>query len=398
MELLRILIETYHTAEVGTVDVNARLIPGRRSRNTAGAQSYAANLRRAFAVAGDPDVGTDQVTSHDLRASLATDLRRSPEELDEFAQKRHFGHRGEDVHDRHYVLDHPSLAPQLRIADAIDREITERIGDLLLPTAPVKWTRDNAYYEQRHEIDQTLRSYSLLAEEERMTTGQLAERLEVGQTTVRRWLREGKIAEAARIEGDGPAHYLASPDAVRAHLENRASTDRALDVVAVELGMTYHQARRLLLELGYGDQRRADGTFDLSEPVVTAMRRELDRVRALHQRAVKHAEAAKRLGCSRRSVSDKIARGELEVDAETDSSRAQFVTLASIERQLAARADLPERSEEWVALPVAIAVTGLSRFALLSLARGGHLEQQPGRTAVAFSQTSLIRWATGFRL
>jgi integrase/transposase len=397
MQLLRILIETYHTDEHGTVDRSARLVPGRRHRNAAGAQSYATNLKKAFSAVGDPVAGTDRMTSHDLRASLATDLRWSPEDLNEFAQKRFLGHGGQDVHDRYYVLNHPSMAPQLRIAEAIDDEVSEHLGHLRLASKPTKWNRAHAFYEQRHDIDEALRSYGVLHPEEVMTTGQLAEHFEVGQTTVRRWLRDGKVAGAVKIEGDGPVHYQVAPEAVEAHLAAPQFAGRPLDDVAAELGLTYHQARLLLHQLGHEGQRRPDGKYDLSEPVVAAMRREQERVRALHQRAVKHIEAAQRLGCSRRSISDRIARGELEVDPETDSSRAQFVTLASIERQRAVRAQLPCHSDEWVALPVAIAVTGLERSALLTLVRSGHLEQQPGRTAVAFSQASLIRWATGFR-
>jgi integrase len=147
MELIRILIETYHTDEHGTVDRSARLVPGRRNRNAAGAQSYAINLRRAFAAVGDPVAGTDRMSSHDLRASLATDLRWSPEDLNELAQKRFLGHGSQDVHDRHYVLNHPAMAPQLRIAEAIDREVSEHIGNLLLPSKPTRWTQGHVYYD-----------------------------------------------------------------------------------------------------------------------------------------------------------------------------------------------------------------------------------------------------------
>ena len=394
MELLRILIEIFHTDDQGVVDLSARLIPGRRTRNAGGSQAYAANLKGAFAAGGDPSVGTDNVSSHDLRASLATDLRWSPAELSEFAQKRYLGHRGEDVHDRFYVLDHPSMAPQLRIADAIDQEIAEHIGHLLLRYAPMRWTKDNAFYDQRHEIDQALRSYGLLADQDQMTTGQLAEHLEVGQTTVRRWLREGQIEGATRIEGHGPVHYQAAAGAVKAHLEAPAFEGQPLDAVAADLGMTYHQARRLLLDVGHGGERRADGKFDLSDAAVAAMRRERDRVQALHQRAVKHAEAARRLGCSRRSISDRIARGELELDAETDTSGAQFVTLESIE---AVNGRGTATDGDWLSLDDVCSITGFRATELLGLLRAGHLEQRAGRATVAISRRSLVQWATGYR-
>lgn len=221
MDLYRILIEAYHTDEDGIVDVRARLIPGRRSRNAAGAQTYASNLKAAFAAVADPAVDGDHpVTSHQLRASLATDLRWSREELDEITQKRFLGHGSEDVHDRHYVLEHPSMEPQKRVAEAIDQMVIESLGHLRLQCRPTKWAKWHAFYDRRHQIDQMLRSYGLLADnDDQMTTGQLAEQLEVGRTTVRRWLREGQIEGATKVEGQGPVHYRASATAVQAHLE-----------------------------------------------------------------------------------------------------------------------------------------------------------------------------------
>ncbi len=80
-------------------------------------------------------------------------------------------------------------------------------------------------------------------------------------------------------------------------------------------------------------------------------------------------------------------RGDLEVDPETDSSDAVFVTRASLERCV----DSSKRELEQTVLPLAelVRFTGRSRIELLDLVRGGVLDEVPGRGACKLTASSL---------
>jgi hypothetical protein len=88
-------------------------------------------------------------------------------------------------------------------------------------------------------------------------------------------------------------------------------------------------------------------------------------------------------------------RGELEVDSETDSSNAVFVTRKSVEAFRVAHATGPSKrkiDQATVSLADVIRFTGRSRIELLDLVRAGVLEQVPGRQACELTASSLRHW------
>jgi hypothetical protein len=127
------------------------------------------------------------------------------------------------------------------------------------------------------------------------------------------------------------------------------------------------------------------------------LRLEHARVRALHERWVKLAAAARQLNLAVSTVGLMAKRGELDVDPETDSSGARFVTRASVERwRIAHAASSSVRKLDQAAVPLAdvIRFTGRSRNELLDLVRAGILEEVPGRGKCEFTTTSLRTWMT----
>jgi hypothetical protein len=62
-----------------------------------------------------------------------------------------------------------------------------------------------------------------------------------------------------------------------------------------------------------------------------ALRAEHARVRALHRRSMKLPAAARQLKLSFGTVRLLAENGDLELDPETDTSRARFVTRASVQ-------------------------------------------------------------------
>ena len=111
------------------------------------------------------------------------------------------------------------------------------------------------------------------------------------------------------------------------------------------------------------------------------LRAEYARVRALHQRSVKLAAAARWLNLAVGTVGLMVKRGELDGRSRDRHQHARFVTRASVEAWRVARADdAPKRRPEQATVPLADVVrfTGQSQIELLDLVRAGVLEQAPG--------------------
>lgn len=88
-------------------------------------------------------------------------------------------------------------------------------------------------------------------------------------------------------------------------------------------------------------------------------------------------------------------RGDLDIDPETDTSNAVFVTRASVE-EIRMEGDSPRRRLEQATVTLAEVVrfTGRSRIELLDLVRAGVLEEVPGRGPCELTASSLRTWMT----
>lgn len=72
--------------------------------------------------------------------------------------------------------------------------------------------------------------------------------------------------------------------------------------------------------------------YQVTPDAAAALRAEHSRVRALHRRSMKLAAAARQLKVAASTAGSLAKRGDLVVDAETNSSGAIFVTCESVER------------------------------------------------------------------
>jgi hypothetical protein len=149
----------------------------------------------------------------------------------------------------------------------------------------------------------------------------------------------------------------------------------------VELCVRYYElyqtARRLGLEL---QQHPTSRQFDFTSESAQHLRTETARIQALHARAVKIAVAARELDLAVSTIGQMVKRGDL--DPETDSGGARFITRASVEEVRAARLGTPghePRDSATVPLAEVIRFTGRSRTELLDLVHAGILEQASGR-------------------
>ena len=403
MELLRVAIDAFHTDhEIGDADDMARLVPGIRIEDESGQLGFREAFETAAAAEGlGSSVLGFRVSPHLLRKSVATDLAWQPG-IEDAVRRRFMGHRAsDDVYGRVYTLDHPELTPLAEVARLLDEIIRSSIGSLLIPTTRrIRWGVSNRTLARSAHVEATLGSagwtvdpYS--CDDPLCDTQRVASELQVARTTASRWMRDGTLMCVIVKDGGGVGRRWARLSEVWS-LCDRLGDRVLLPDLAEELGVRYHElyrtARRPGLEL---ERHPTSRHFEVPLEAGKLLRKEHARVRALHQRSMKLAAAARQLSLAVSTVGLMAKRGELDVDPETDSSDARFVTRASVEKwRIARAADWPARKPERATVPLAdiIRFTGRSRIELLDLVRAGILEEVPGRGRVELTAASLRSW------
>ena len=404
MELLRVAIEAFHTdPDTGAVDTQARLIPGLQRKSTSGQQGYFHAFENA--VVAEHLSGADlgfSVSSHLLRKSCATDLAWAAG-IEDAVRRRFMGHRaGDDVYGRIYTLDHPDVAPLTKVAEILDHNIAITIGTLLTPTIRhIQWGADNPLIERADHIAATLAAAGWLVDPGKpddplCDAARVADELDIYPTTARRWMRDGTLPAVTLVDARGiPRPYVRLSD-VWAHREQLAGRILLPDL-AEQLGMRYHEAYHALRRLGLAvEQHPSSREYHLTKPAADDIRAEHERIRALHRRSMKLAAAARKLRIALSTAGVLSRTGQLEVDPETDSSGARFVTRASVGRCWIARRARTKHGnpETQTAVPVAEVArfTGRTTREILDLVRAGDLEQLPGRRYCEITASSLQSW------
>jgi integrase len=402
MQALRTLVEAFHTdPDTGTVEVNARLVPGIRAANQAGLMNYQTSLADAAGAEGlsSADLGFP-VTTHLLRKSCATDLAWATG-IEDHVRRRFMGHRaGDDVYGRIYTLDHPDVAPLRQVAQILDANIEKTIGSLLVPTTrKIRWGPDNPLRARADHVDATLAAAGWQVEpgapEDPLCPAErVAAELDIYVTTARRWMADGTLPTIVAPDDTGvPRRWVRLSD-ICAHRERLAGR-LVLPDVAESLGLRYHEAYHLLRRLDLDlVQHPSTGEYELTPEAVGAMRAEAERIRALHRRSVRLAAAARQLRMAASSVALMSRTGELEVDPETDSSGARFVTRASVQRAWMARHERRKPRTAQAAVPAheVARFTGHTTTELVDLVKAGVLQQVPGRGQLLLTAASLRAW------
>ncbi|MBV9659881.1 MAG: site-specific integrase, partial [Acidimicrobiales bacterium] len=402
MTALRTVIDAFHTdPDTGTIDTAGRLVPGIRAANQAGLMNYQTSLADAAAAEGlsSADLGFP-VTTHLLRKSCATDLAWATG-LDDHVRRRFMGHRaGDDVYGRIYTLDHPDVAPLRQVAQILDANIGNTIGSLQVPTTrKIRWGPYNPLRATVDHVDATLAAAGWQVEPgdpaaPLCDTNRVAEELGVHENTARRWMADGTLPTVVAADDTGvPRRWVRLSDA--GEHRHRLAGRRVLPDVAESLGLRYHEAYHLLRQLDLGlEQHPSTGEYQLTQEAVDALRVETERIRALHVRSMKLAAAARQLRMAASTVALLSRTGKLEVDPETDTSAARFVTRRSVQAIWVSRQAKKTRRDPVEAVPVAEVArfTGHSTRELMDLVRAGVLEQVTGRQRAALTADSLRAW------
>jgi integrase len=403
MDLLRIVIEAFHTdPDTGAVDTSARLVPGIHEISRAGQAGYVGALEDATAAEGlgTADLGF-RVSSHLLRKSLATDLAWESG-IEDPIRRRFMGHRaGDDVYGRIYTLDHPEVAPLVKVAAVLDQKIAASIARLVTPTTrKIQWGRDNPLAERDEHIKAVLGAGGWLVDpgdpgDPLCDAQRVADELGIAVMTARRWMAEGVVASMVLPDPRGVPRRFARLSDVWA-TRDRLAERMLLPDLAEQLGLRYHElyhmVRRLDLNLELYPGTRE---YQVTPVAATALRAEHQRIRALHRRSMKLAGAARQMRVAASTAGLLAKRGDLVVDPETDSSGAIFVTRESVERCWVGRATPRQRrAQTQPGVPIAEVTrfTGHSTTEIMDLVRAGALEQVPGRRACQLTPASLRAW------
>jgi integrase len=405
LELLRVAIEAFHTdADTGDARPEARLIPGLRAADQAGQLAFRQAFARATAAEGlgSADLGF-RVTPHLLRKSIATDIAWRAG-IQDGVRRRFMGHRAaDDVYGRIYTLDHPELAPMIGVAQAIDAMIDESIGTLLVPTGRrAHWAHGHPARQRADEVRHVIDAAGWTLEPGDVDnplcdTRRVAGELGVALTTARRWMHDGTVPCVTTSQFGRRQRMVQLRDVWS--LRDRLADRILLPDLAVELGIRYHEIYQLARRMGLDLERHPTSRqFEIPMESAQRLRQEHERVMALHARSMKIAVAARELGLAVSTVGLMAKRRDIDLDSETDSSGARFVTRASVNRYRNQRG-VSSRVQPFIgaAVPLAnvIRFTGRSRTELLDLVRAGILEQVPGRRSCELTAASLQAWMTG---
>lgn len=226
-------------------------------------------------------------------------------------------------------------------------------------------------------------------------TERVASELRIAATTARRWMRDGTLRCVIVRDVNRPPSRRARLSDVWSLRDRMADRVRLPDL-AEQLGARYHELYRMSRRLGMILERHPTSRqFEVPREAAERLRGEHARVRALHERSMKVAAAARRMGLAVSTVTLLAKRGELDTDPESDSSAARFVTRASVERyRIAQVGPSSARTLEQASIPLAEVTrfTGRGRTELLDLVRAGTLEEVPGRGPCQLTSGSVRAW------
>lgn len=405
MAALRVATQAFHTDPAsGVVDLEARLVPW-IARAGGGQAAFRAALDAALHREGF-DLGTSgfEVVTHDLRKSLATDLAWNSE-LDELAKRRVMGHKaGDDVFARVYTLDHPTLAPLVAIAKALETDIVAQVPSLLVPTEQrIPWRTGNPLRERAAHIDAALAEAGWQTEpggEDNpwCDTARVAATLGVAEKTARRWMRDQVVPTVTDKDHFGNPRRrsrLADVEAVRERLAGRV----LLRDVAVELGVGYHRAWRALhrLDLVEMNDGAPSRELILDPEQAAALRGEFERLAALFDRSMRVSAAATTLGVAFSTAQKLVRSGQLVLDDECDTFGAQYVTRSSVEALEASRSGGNHAlgSKDLIDARTVAQLTGLNQRQLSDLAVRGVLVRRDVGRRFHLTAESVERWAAG---
>jgi integrase len=387
--LIRQVIEDFHTDPVsGVIDASARLIPSIRSEG-GGAAGFRSALKKVSRAVAGVDIAEDNlVIPHDMRKGFATDLAWTPG-LEDVVKRRAMGHRGgRDVFDLIYTLDDRLCEAMKPAAAAVEREIADSIGNLIVPTTVRPSYSASADRARLATLDAALeeRGWQVRTCEDGWVEASEAAAILSMTVTATRRLFPDQIP-AVKLEGKWRAR-LGDVEAYRERFDGWWRIEDVCDKV----GATYHEAYAMVKRLNVQTvmdnySRQLLLTGDQAGELIT----EFSRIEDLHLRSMPVAEAASFLGVSHSSMGEWAKSGKIVVDAESDASGKRFVTRVSVQEECDRRG---RKRREIISAGELKEYSGLDDTGTRALVARGVLVRGPRG---GYTTESVIAWMTGYR-
>jgi integrase len=349
MDLIRVVIDVFHTDQDGAVQAEARLIPGLVSPGKSGQSQFRQALKTAAAAEGldltfDKRRSTRQrslqavtPTPHHLRKAFATALEADKARIEDI--RAVLGHlRGEEVIHQHYLLEDLDLKPQRAVAETLSAQIRAELGGrLLVPTrASCTSGRQPALACRAAEIDSALEAVGWLVTEsgpagDRLSVKDAAALRGVSAVQIRDDIRTGKLqgTKAPRVDQNGLRYEVVAADVLAAC---DLTADRlGMRELALELGVPYDRVRQYIRRSpDLKCEPLGDRDYHVPDDVAAQVRAYFLEQEALEARAVRLPEVARELGISVAAIKTLVKRGRLVEDVRFHGG-IQSITRASLE-------------------------------------------------------------------
>ena len=356
MDVIRLVIDVFHTNPDGVVDVKARLVPGLKKRNRGGQSAFRNALERAARKEGlnlIADIkrrGTHDdgglvltPTPKSMRKAFSTALQADRETIEDI--RAALGHRrGAEVIHEHYLVEDTAMKPQRRIAKALAKQIAaETSGTLMVPTAISCTTaRQPALAADAARIEDLLTQAGWRAVERRpngdwITVATAAQLRGVVTAQIQADIRAGHLRAILVDRPDqGGSHYLVDETEVLA-MADRLGAGSGMRQLADELGEPYDKIRQYI-------RRHPDLTCDplggrdysVPEEVGEHVRAYFREQQALEARAFRMPDVAKELGISGAAIATLVRQGRLVEDLRFHGG-VRSITRASLDAYRARR-------------------------------------------------------------
>ncbi|GAA1892633.1 hypothetical protein [Lapillicoccus jejuensis] len=350
MDLIRVVIDVFHTDPAGHVHTKARLVPGLQADDTGGQSAFRNALTGAAAAEGlnmrleDTKLRARQgmvtvaPTPQRMRQSFATALQANREVVENI--RAYMGHRrGTEVIHQHYLLEDLEMKPQRDVAATMTEQIVTRLPDgLMVPTATSCTTgRQRALARRAAEVDAKLIDLGWFVEQipdgDWLSVAQAAELRGVTTAQILDDIRNGRLESMKALRADQAGfRYLVDVKGLL-RMADELGAGSSMRELAHELGEPYDKIRQYITRHPDLSCVARDGVRDhqMSDEVANHVRSYFLAQRALAERAIRMPDAAKQLSISVASVKTLIRHGQLQEDDRFHGG-VQSVTRLSLEK------------------------------------------------------------------
>lgn len=406
MDLIRIVIQVFHTDSDGSVRLDARLLPGLTSRDRSGQAAFRSVLRhRAAALGMSVGEGEEEAAfscrPHDMRYAVISDL--TWKKVEKIFRMRFAGHAaGDDVH-AGYVLDDPRLEPAHEVARTLQDSIEAELpGRLLVPTT-VRCTTGNqsALAPEATRIDAELIEAGLLVrpgdpDDPLLSTEDGAQVLGVSLQTYRKWIRASVLpsvpvgVRSSREERRAPRSAVLR---LADQLQGRVSLHELADQVGRQYHTVYQYVRAQGLELTPVGERQYAVPEETAERVRTHYRTQAE----LEARAMRVSAVAVELGCSGAVVERHLAAGALVLDQMRAHDGSRMVLRTSVQaleqqQRRPSHGRATTTSQDLLTWDDARTLTGLPEAALKALCADGSIQMVVHRRRRHVVRAGILIW------